>query len=150
MVFTELSSLLPSASPGALRFSQCRAPGTAPRGLGRAPGPGTGGAGGCQQGREPLPLSHCNQTLLMKCLGSSKLALSYGKMSLEALQPPLLQGVSDNPAASQIPWDHPSSSPLQKDFEIPSSPCLAFQCLPFLKRNSCAARRFYHFVLRIS
>lgn len=28
--FTELSSLLPTASPGALRFSGCKAPGTAP------------------------------------------------------------------------------------------------------------------------
>ena len=54
-----------------------------------------------------------------KRLGSSELAPSYGKKCLEALQPPLLQRVTDNPAASHIPWDRPSSSPLGKDVSDP-------------------------------
>jgi len=54
-----------------------------------------------------------------KRLGSSELARSYGKLCLEALQPSLLQRVTDNPAASQIPRDRPSSSPLRKDDSDP-------------------------------
>lgn len=54
-----------------------------------------------------------------KHLGSSELAPSYGKMCLEALQPSLLQRVTDNPAASPVPRDRPSPSPLGKDIPDP-------------------------------
>lgn len=119
-MFTELSSLLPTASPGALGFIWCKAPGTAQMGLGESPRPGTGGAAQMGLGGASRAGSHGHyhsaiKPSAVKRLGSSKLAPSYGKMSLEALQPPQLQGVTDNPAASQILWDHPSSSPLQKD-----------------------------------
>lgn len=140
-MLTELSSLLPIASPAASRLGGCKAPGTAP-----------GGSGAAQVGASRAG-SHCHyhtaiKPSSVKCLGSSKLAPSDGKMCLEALQPCLFQGVTDNPAASQIPC----ALLLPPTVEGPSRshPLPAFQSLPFLKRNSCAARRFYHFVLRIS
>lgn len=141
MVYTELSSLLLTASPGALRFSQCKAPGTAPGGSRGTPGPGTGGAAQMGLGGASRAGSHCHyhsaiKPSSVKRLGSSKLALSYGKMSLEALQPSQLQGVTDNPAARQILWDHPSSSPLQKDI---SDPILS---LPRLSVPSISQKKF--------
>lgn len=114
-----------------MRFSRCKASGTAPGGLGGEPRgkcrhrwAAQVGLGDASSSRRRQARSHCRyragiKPFSAKRLSSSELAPSYGKLRLEALQPSLLQRVTDNPAASQIPRDRPSSSPLGKDVSDP-------------------------------
>lgn len=60
----------------------------------------TDGAGGASRAGSQCHYHTAIKPSSLKCLCSCRRAPSYGKMCLECLQPSLLQGVTDSPAAS--------------------------------------------------